>query len=276
MIAVATPGPASTGFRPCFCPLDFGSYGTTDSASSAKKPEPKPKVRRTLRTVLFDDAGTSVGARLDLLTGEILPHAYKDYPQRGPKARRNPDAPDIEPFWVKMIVAAPSIGTTEAPTGGKKKRGRPATVHANSLKACLSSFDAPGFALAGLPFLDQIVTGAVNLDMDGNTRPLSKKLVVSLLQRLDVISAEGVREYMRLTLRQCSERHAQKIAQCLRVIETALANVAKTKWPVGRPMYEIESCGKANCSVCAQSDAAATSGELQSFDAEFVGESDSD
>jgi hypothetical protein len=139
------------------------------------------------------------------------------------------------------------------PAEGKRKRGRPTMSHANSLKTCLAGFNAPGLALASLPYLDQIVTGAVNLDMDGNTRPLSKKLVVSLLQRLDVITAQAVREYMHLTLRQCSERHSQKIALCLRVIENAAATIAKTKWPIHGP-YEIESCGRDDCSVCALSE----------------------
>jgi hypothetical protein len=178
---------------------------------------------------MFDDAGKLVGAKIDVATGEILPHAYKDYFDQGPKARRKPDATDIQPFWM-IFVEGTDVAATAKTSTGKKKRGRPPTVHTNSLKACLSAFDAPGFALAGLPRLNEIVTAAVNLDMDGNTRPLSKKLVISLLQRLVVISAEGVREYMHLTLRQCCERHAQKIALCLRVIETAAATVAKTEW----------------------------------------------
>jgi hypothetical protein len=155
-----------------------------------------------------------------------------------------------------------------------KQRGRPRIVHTNSLKASLSAFDAPGFALATLPYLDPVVTGAVNLDMDGNTRPLSKKLMVRLLQSLDVISAEAVREYMHLTSRQCSERHAQKIALCLRVIENALAPIAKTMWPSGRPKYEVEPCGRKNCPVCALSEAEAQDVEPEAFDFEFVGQTE--
>lgn len=157
-----------------------------------------------------------------------------------------------------------------------KKRGRPKIVHINSLKACLSAFSAPGFALARLPHLDHIVTGAVNLDMAGNTRPLSKKLMVRLLQHLDVISTEAVKEYMHLTLRQCSERHAQKIALCLRVIENTLAPIAKTKWLAPNHTYEIESCGKDNCPVCSVRSAFAAfgkespNGDFEVFDVEFI------
>jgi hypothetical protein len=171
------------------------------------------------------------------------------------------------PFFHHFIEDAELSTATVAEE--KRKRGRPATVHANTLKPYLQGFSAPGFALASLPSFDSIVTGAVNLDMDGNTRPLSKKLVVSLLQRLDVISAEGVREYMHLTSRQCSERHAQKIALCLRVIERAAATAAATKWPAP-PAYEIEPCGREGCSVCSRSQ----TGDAELADVDFAVETD--
>lgn len=69
------------------------------------------------------------------------------------------------------------------------------------------------------------------MDFGGNTRPLSKKLVITLLRRLDVISAEAVEAYMHATMRQCSLRHAQKIAQVLRIIIHAAAKVAEADWP---------------------------------------------
>lgn len=207
--------------------------------------------RKTLRTVstLFNAEGRLTGAKINLSTDEIEAHDYKDYFEQGPKARRKLDAPDITPFWVKSLEATDGQSTAAA-TKAVSKRGRPSTVQTNSLKPYIAGFGAPGFALASLPCLDRIVTGAVNLDMESNTRPLAKKVVVSLLQRLDVISTQAVREYMHLTLRQYSERHAQKIALCLRVIETAAAPIAKTQWPAP-PTYEIESCGRENCSVCA-------------------------
>lgn len=263
MNVVATGIASSNSFKPRGFPLfDHLSEDGEQAGKSLKV-----KVRRTLRTVMFNDAGTSAGAKLDFATGEILPHAYKDFPEQGPKARRNPDAPDLEPFWVKSIAATP---TGAAAPETKKKRGRPTTVHTNSLKTYLAGFNAPGFALASLPFLDNIVTGAVNLDLGGNTRPLAKKLVISLLQRLDVISAEAVRQQMHLTLRPCSERHAQKIGQCLRVIEIAAATVAKTRWPAP-PTFEIESCGMVNCSVCARSGT-----EAPTPDADSCGSDDGD
>lgn len=187
-------------------------------------------------------------------------------------ARRNLAAPDIEPFWMKFVDRSDEV--VAASSAGKKKRGRPSKAATNSLKRRLSGFNAPGLALAGLPGLDHIVTGAVNLDLDGNTRPLSKKVVISILQRLDVVSTRAVQEYMHLTLRQCSERHAQKIAQCLRVIEKAAASIAPSQWP-GHSEPNIEPCGKLACSVCGRSSMHASSWDAESNDDDFAVEPDS-
>lgn len=149
----------------------------------------------------------------------------------------------------------------EAPVK-KAGRGAPRKVRANSLKPYLQGFNSPGHALRDLPHFDNIVTGAVNTDFGSNTRPLSKKLVITLLQRLNVITAEAVQEYMHLTLRRCSERHAQKIAQCLRVIEHAARTVAEYQWPSSTTTNElgiftaasyITPCGSETCVVCSGS-----------------------
>jgi hypothetical protein len=240
--------------------------------------------RKTLRTfsTLFNDEGRLAGAKINLSTGEIVEHNYKNYFEQGPKARRKPDAPDIEPFWMKSVEERTDGAVTAAANDSKKKRGQPPKVHPNSLKPYLAAFSAPGFALAGLPFLDKIVTGAVNLDMDNNTRASAKKLAVSLLQRLDFISSQGVRDYMHLTLRTCCVRHSQKIATYLRVIETAAAPIAKTLWPA--PLaYEIDPCGRENCSVCTRSATEVRTSDTHSHDyadgdsaVEFDNWSDSD
>lgn len=187
-------------------------------------------------------------------------------------ARHNLAASDIEPCWMKYADRSDDVA--EASAAGPKKRGRPSKAATNSLKHRLSGFNVPGLALAGLPGLDHIVTGAVNLDLDGNTRPLSKKVVISMLQRLDVISTKAVQEYMHLTLRQCSERHAQKIAQCLRVIERAAASIAPSQWP-GRSAPDIEPCGNATCQVCRQSRMHGPSSAIESNYDDFAAEPDS-
>ena len=82
----------------------------------------------------------------------------------------------------------------------------------------------PREALEKLPMFDDIVTGAVK-DSGGNTRPLSKTMMVSLLQGLDEIAANVIQKDAHLSL-----RHAQRIAMCLRVIERAAFKVAETHW----------------------------------------------
>lgn len=66
-------------------------------------------------------------------------------------------------------------------------------------------------------------------------------------------------EYMLLSLRQCTVRHAQRIALCLRVIEPAATKVAATEWPnpsaldetnMYRPVPYIAPCGNRVCTVC--------------------------
>lgn len=220
---LVTTGIASpNSFRPRGFPFFLPTDDDNHSALKFSVTKPTTKVLRTLRT-----------------------------PRTPRTVRPNPAATDIEPFWMKFVEGSDVVATSAA-AAGKKKRGRPPTAHTNSLKRHLSGFNAPGFVLASLPFFDNIVTGAVNLDMKGNTRPLAKKVIVSMLQRLDVISTRAVQDYMHSTSRQCSGRHAMKIALCLRVIEKAAASIAEDQWPMPTT-FEIEPCGKVNCSVCARS-----------------------
>jgi hypothetical protein len=98
--------------------------------------------------------------------------------------------------------------------------------------------------------------------MGGNTRPLSKKLVITLLRSLDVISTQTVQAYTLATMRQCTLRHAQKIAQVLRLIVNATSKVAEAHWPppgeavdqhtFGSAGY-ITPCGSDTCAICAGS-----------------------
>jgi hypothetical protein len=180
----------------------------------------------------------------------FLPRNFYEAPQYASYAPRT--------RALALSTPQPVVAKTVAPSKGKQ-RGKPATIHANSLKKYLGSYSSPGHALAELPQLDNIVTGAVNLDFGGNTRPLSKKTVLVLLRRLDVISTANVQEYMLLSLRQCTERHAQRIAVCLRVIEQAASKIAPAKWPnrspldetdMYRPVSYIAPCGNRACTVC--------------------------
>lgn len=134
-----------------------------------------------------------------------------------------------------------------------KKRGRPRIAKTNPLNVYLSASNAPGFSLARIPYIDHIVTGAVNLDMGGNTRPLSKKVILSMLLRLDEISTKAVQDYMHLTLRPCEDRQAQNIASCLRVVVNAATKLPLPELPAAETNYNIEPCGNLHCTICAAS-----------------------
>ena len=158
-------------------------------------------------------------------------------------------------------------------TAKPKPRGRPAIVHVNSIKPYVQSFSSPGHALAKLPQLSNIVTGAVSLDYGNNSKPLGIKTVLVLLRRLDEIKSEAIEEYMLLSLRQCTQRHAQRLAQCLRVIERAAACVAKDQWPapdvvneadVYQTAHSIVPCSEQGCAVCRETVAVTQAWSLES------------
>lgn len=132
----------------------------------------------------------------------------------------------ICPAVERVAVTAPA---TLAPT--QKTRGRPKKVVPNRLKPYLQDFIFAREALKALSGFDDIVHGAVRLDAGGNTRPLSKTMMVSLLQVLDEITAEAVQENIRGSL-----RHAQRVAKCLRVIEVTAYKVAQKHWYIPTEM----------------------------------------
>lgn len=211
----------------------------------------------------------------------LVPHQRGDYPAFLPSSfYEAPQCPEYhpetaitptEPTTPDNIESADRVDATRtektqkvktAKTSKKTGRGAPKKVRNNSLKPYLQGFYHPGHALSKLPQFDHIVTGAVSMDMGGNTRPLSKKLVITLLRRLDVISTETVQAYMLATMRQCTPRHAQKIAQVLRLIVNATAKVAEAQWPppgeatdqhtFGSTGY-ITPCGSDTCIICSGS-----------------------
>lgn len=101
--------------------------------------------------------------------------------------------------------------------------GRPSKVYNNFLVAeHLSQYlnfmdfmrDAPGPFRAAL---DDVITGATRLDLGGNSRPLGKARLFTLLAHLPAISTATTAEAF-----QCTEQHARKIAAVLRVASTAL------------------------------------------------------
>lgn len=172
------------------------------------------------------------------------------------------EVPQHAEYQAQVPPPTPARRLHKAPansTAKPKPRGRPAIVHANSLKPYLQSFSSPGHALHKLPKLSDIVTGAVSLDYGDNAKPLGIKTVLVLLRRLDEITSEAIQEYMRLSLRSCTQRHAQRLAQCLRVVERALSRVAKSEWPdpsmideadTYRTVHLIVPCSEQGCAVC--------------------------
>lgn len=181
----------------------------------------------------------------------FLPYNFHEVPHH---AEYQEQAPAIKLTRPPRKAKAPAKSTAKP-----KPRGRPAIVHVNAIKPYLQSFSSPGHALAKLPQLSDIVTGAVSLDYGNNGKPLGIKTALVLLRRLDEITLEAIEGYMLLSLRECTQRHAQRLAQCLRVIERAAARIAKDKWPasgeineadVYRTAHSIVPCSEQGCEVC--------------------------
>lgn len=191
----------------------------TESVRSPGKTAPtKPRTKTTRPTTR--QAEWERQARVTEIHGWLdnLHLRYENY------IARNGDRPPILPSSGSGTSIEHTVTVKAARPVTKKTKGAPKKVVPNRLKPYLKHFMFPRDALERLPMFDDIVTGAVK-DSGGNTRPLSKTMMVSLLQGLDEIAAEVIQKDARLSL-----RHAQRIAMCLRVIERAAFKVAETHW----------------------------------------------
>lgn len=137
---------------------------------------------------------------------------------------RNPCGSAVVRAYKRDATPATSASLAPIKPAAKRTRGAPKKVVLNRLKPFLTNVMFPREALQRLPMFDDIVTGAVK-DSGGNTRPLSKTMMVSLLQGLDQIAAKDVQAATGLSL-----RHSQRIAMCLRIIERAAFKVAERHW----------------------------------------------
>lgn len=200
----------SHGFRPRFYPLDFDTEKAHLSSAPAKR---KPRPRQTLRTVMLDAQRRMQGAKIDMVTGEVVPFAYKDYSSGMLKARRNPNAPDTDPFWMHPSSMADTgpLAQEAAPAAAKPDRSRKKLV--NATKSHLESYVSLADAIVDHPDLDHILYGAASLDMGGNTRGLNRKRLFTMLQNLDFITSHAVRQFA-----GHSKSHSEKVATCLSII----------------------------------------------------------
>ncbi len=185
----------------------------------------------------------------------FLPSNFYEAPQYSAYAPPSPAAPVVPAAPAPKRRASKASPKSPAKPG---RRGRPPIIHTNALKPYLQSFSSPGHALAKLPRLGSIATGAVSLDYGKNAKPLGIKTALVLLRNLDVISTESILKYMRLLSRPCTERHAQRLGQCIRIIERA-ARTAKSEWPEPShvdaadsytTVHSIVPCSEQGCSIC--------------------------
>lgn len=180
----------------------------------ATKARPRQPERRTMRTFMYVD-GRIQDARIDMRTGEVRPHEYKNRFQQSPRIFLNPKLQQLEPFWMQSVDPIPTSSSTE-PKPDEKDVSR--IKMANSAKEELQLYVCLRDAVEDFPQLDDIICGATALDLGGNTRGLNRAHIFTLLQQLDVISAFQVRRFA-----GHSKSHSEKVAVCLRIIVRAFA-----------------------------------------------------
>jgi hypothetical protein len=198
--------PQYASFRPTLIPRLTDAPPSPILLRQLGTAEPRVKVeveRKTLRTYMFDEAGRLQDAKINLETGEVTPHEYKR-PAPKLKARRDPNAPDQEPFWTQPLpeLAAPEQVAKDGATADKSRKR-----FDNATKVHLENYARLDDALEVYPGLDNILTGALALSM------------FMMLQALDVISPTRVRELMGY-----SKSHSEKVAMVLRVIVTGFVH----------------------------------------------------
>lgn len=85
------------------------------------------------------------------------------------------------------------------PSVTKRGRGRPTIEHDNArVQAFLLAFESTTDIRDNLPSLDDVLTGIVSLQPEGqaSTRPLSKSTLLHVLQHCETINTQAVRDAM--------------------------------------------------------------------------------
>lgn len=181
---------------------------------------------------MLDAAGLPIGAKIDMATGEITPHTYHDYHPPMRKAKPNPLAQDLEPFWMSMPAGSRRGVTKPRANPPRKRVVNKCKMYLQFIVANDGSDDmCIGRPLNSLieeqlPSLMDIIDSVNLLDMGGNTRGLSRTALLSMLLCLDNITAYGVRDSM-----NCSVRHSERVAACLRVIVSAFRRETEQSYP---------------------------------------------
>lgn len=176
------------------------------------KAQPRPSERRTMRTFMYVE-GRIRDARINMRTGEVRQHEYKNRFRQLPRAIPDPELQHLEPFWMRALDPVTSVDSTESEPN-EKDVSRIKLV--NSAKEVLQLYVCLRDAVEDFPQLDDIICGATALDLGGNTRGLNRAHVFTLLQQLDAISAFQVRKFA-----GHSKSHSEKVAVCLRIIVRA-------------------------------------------------------
>lgn len=176
------------------------------------------------RTTMNSPCGNSITARLNLVTGEIKPYAYRKKDLYSPPRSLNiPEVIDYSgtgdllsytPHWVDYMQPR-SEPLIKCNIQGRKNK-------VNNSSMYLTEYDLLENCVDDMPRIDDCITGVVSLEY-GNNRPISGVLMFKMLRDLDNISTESVRDYTGY-----GERHCQRLALHLRVLSNALDSLIES------------------------------------------------
>jgi hypothetical protein len=198
-------------FKPIVCRTERFTQAEIAQTLDRSKSNPLED-RKTLRTVIINADASIAGACIDLVTGEITARQYRAQPKRSRPRAKTIDTVENPPHWTRIPPPDRGVCDPLADDKGRKKL-------LNPLKNDLHGYLTLSDVYEDFPFFESILHGTLLLDMGGNTRCLRPAVVFAMLQHLKIISSETVRSFI-----GCSARHAQKVAQCLRIIVTAFVS----------------------------------------------------
>jgi hypothetical protein len=127
------------------------------------------------------------------------------------------------PTYPRKHAPNPVTATTDLPKTRQTRCTRKTIPNPYKVmhKDCWSvaDFDENDSSLMAIT-MDNILAGIVLLDLGGNTRPVSQRLLSDLLRNLDEISAESVQRYTEFSL-----SYSRKVAGLVRIAITALNRI---------------------------------------------------
>lgn len=204
-------------FRPSFYPMTF-RVETVASNDAQRSSAPRS-------IVMFDPEGRKYAVKINSETGEITSRKLPlPRPNIKPRPRTSLTATRRLVSTVDNCIQSDALDVQESVKDAQDKSRiklyNSCQMYLMYLRTVAGTNYATGLpdslwdtAKRNLPVLIETIESVNLLDMGGNTRGLNQRTLLAMLEKFDTIDTNVVRDFM-----GCSERHAVRVAGCLRVI----------------------------------------------------------